>query len=133
MGLCGNLASDSSDLYLFPGHSETWLTPNDTTALAELSVPNYKLHHCPRSNLRGGGSALFFRHCLDVRRVNSSEESFIPSIRSKFHLFSSRYIKVSGFGHYFSWILFFSRKFKFAHIFFWLRQQVSQMILAITT
>ena len=40
--------------------TETWLTPNDITALAELSVPGYKLLHCPRSNLRGGGAALFF-------------------------------------------------------------------------
>ena len=55
--------------------NETWLTHNNTTALAELSVPGYKLLYCPRSKLRGGGTALFFRDCFDVTRVNSSEES----------------------------------------------------------
>jgi len=53
--------------------NETWLN-HDTSALAELSAPGYKLLHCPQSNLRGGGTALFFRECLDVTHVNSSEE-----------------------------------------------------------
>ena len=66
------LSENKADLFAV---NETWLTHNDTTALAELSVPGYKLLHCPRSNLRGGGTALFFRDCLDVTRVNSSEES----------------------------------------------------------
>ena len=66
------LSEHKEDLFAV---NETWLTHNDTTALAELSVPGYKLLHCPRSNLRGGGTALFFRDCLDVTRVNSSEES----------------------------------------------------------
>ena len=55
--------------------NDTWLTHNDTSALAELFVLGYKLLHCPRSNLRGGGAALFFRDCLGVTGVNSSEES----------------------------------------------------------
>ena len=55
--------------------NETWLTHNDTSALVELSTAGYNLLHRPLSNLRGGGTALFFRDCLDVTRVNSSEES----------------------------------------------------------
>ena len=68
-----DLLSDSkADLFAV---TETWLTHNDTTALAELSVPFYKLLHRPRSNRRGGGVALFFIDCLEVTRVNSSKES----------------------------------------------------------
>ena len=66
------LSENKADLFAV---NEIWLTHNDTTALAELSVPGYKLLRYPRSKLRGGGTALFFRDCLDVTRVNSSEES----------------------------------------------------------
>ena len=66
------LLENKADLFAV---NKTWLTHNDTSALAELSISSYNFLHGPRSNLRGGSTALFFRDCLDVMHVNSSEKS----------------------------------------------------------
>ena len=69
-----DLLSDSkADLFAV---TEMWFTHNDTTTLVELSflAKTYSTP-CTRSNVRGGATRLFFRHCLDVTGVNSCEES----------------------------------------------------------
>ena len=50
--------------------SETWLTDNDTAILSELTPQGYKLHHCPRSDRRGGGTALIFKESINVEKVS---------------------------------------------------------------
>ena len=62
------LSDSKADLFAV---TETWLTHNETTAVTELSIPGYKLLHCPQSNPREGDTEMFFRDCLDVTRVNS--------------------------------------------------------------
>lgn len=44
--------------------SETWLTDNDTAILSEIIPKGYKLFHCPRSDRRGGGTALIFKESI---------------------------------------------------------------------
>lgn len=66
------LIDSTADLFAV---TETWLTSEDSTALAELSVPGYKLLHCQRKNRRGGGTALFFKNFFDVEMVDSAEKS----------------------------------------------------------
>ena len=52
--------------------SETWLTctGNDTAILREITPQGYKLHHCPRSDRRGGGTALIFKESINVEKVS---------------------------------------------------------------
>ena len=50
--------------------SETWLTDNDTAILSDLTPQGYKLHHCPRSDRRGGGTALIFKESINVEKVS---------------------------------------------------------------
>lgn len=50
--------------------SETWLTDNDTAILSEITPQGYNLHHCPRSDRRGGGTALIFKESINVEKVS---------------------------------------------------------------
>ena len=50
--------------------SETWLTNNYTAILSEITPQGYKLHHCPRSDRRGGGTALIFKESINVEKVS---------------------------------------------------------------
>ena len=50
--------------------SETWLTDNDTAILSDITPQGYKLHHCPRSDRRGGGTALIFKESINVEKVS---------------------------------------------------------------
>ena len=50
--------------------SETWLTDNDRAILSKITAQGYKLHHCPRSDRRGGGTALIFKESINVEKVS---------------------------------------------------------------
>ena len=50
--------------------SETWLTVNDTAILSEITPQGYTLHHCPRSDRRGGGTALILKESINVEKVS---------------------------------------------------------------
>ena len=50
--------------------SETWLTDNDTAILSEITPQGYKLHHCPRRDRIGGGTALIFKESINVGKVS---------------------------------------------------------------
>ena len=50
--------------------SETWLTVNDTAILSEITPKGYTLHHCPRSDCRGGGTALILKESINVEKVS---------------------------------------------------------------
>lgn len=55
---------------------ESWLKPHHSAVLHELSLPGYKtLVNCPRVGREGGGTALFYREELDVRKVMSDEKT----------------------------------------------------------
>ena len=57
--------------------TETWLSDNDSAVFNEITPPSYKLFHCPRSDRRGGGTALFFRDNINVCKLESgSRNSF---------------------------------------------------------
>ena len=57
--------------------TETWLSDNDSAVFNEITPPSYKLFHCPRSDRRGGGTALFFRDNITVCKLESgSRNSF---------------------------------------------------------
>ena len=63
-----DLVCDSkADLF---GVSETWLTVNDTAILSEITPQGYTLHHCPRSDRRGGGTALILKESINVEKVS---------------------------------------------------------------
>ena len=66
------LCDSKADLFTL---TETWLTENDTAVLTEIIPPGFKLLHCPRIDRRGGGTALLFRDCIDVRKLNTAEKS----------------------------------------------------------
>ena len=51
--------------------TETWLSDNDSAVCYEITPPGYKLFHCPRSDRRGGGTALLFRDNINVRKLES--------------------------------------------------------------
>lgn len=57
--------------------SETWLIDNDTSILSEITPQGYKLHHCPRSDRRGGGAALIFKEAIDVKNLSGCGKSVI--------------------------------------------------------
>ena len=50
--------------------SQTWLTVNDTAILSEITPQGYTLHHCPRSDRRGGGTALILKESINVEKVS---------------------------------------------------------------
>ena len=50
--------------------SESWLTVNDTAILSEITPQGYTLHHCPRSDRRGGGTALILKESINVEKVS---------------------------------------------------------------
>ena len=55
---------------------ESWLHDLDSAILSESTLPGYsKPYHCPRSDRRGGGTALLCRDGLDVNKVFSAERS----------------------------------------------------------
>ena len=57
--------------------TETWLSDNDSAVCHEITPLCYKLFHCPRSDRRGGGTALLFRDSIDVCKLESgSRNSF---------------------------------------------------------
>ena len=50
---------------------------NDSAVCYEITPPSYKLFHCPRSDRRGGGTALLFRDNINVCKLESgSRNSF---------------------------------------------------------
>ena len=51
--------------------TETWLSDNDSAVCYEITPPGYKLFHCPRSDRRGGGTALLFRDNINVCKLES--------------------------------------------------------------
>ena len=51
--------------------TETWLSDNDSAVCYEITPPSYKLFHCPRSDRRGGGTALLFRDNINVCKLES--------------------------------------------------------------
>ena len=57
--------------------TETWLSDQDSAVGNETTPPSYKLFHCPRSDRRGGGTALLFRDNINVCKLESgSRNSF---------------------------------------------------------
>ena len=57
--------------------TETWLSDNDSAVCHEITPPSYKLFHCPRSDRRGGGTALLFGDNINVCKLESgSRNSF---------------------------------------------------------
>ena len=55
--------------------TETWLSDNDSAVCHEITPPSYKLFHCPRSDRRGGGTALLFRDNINVCKLESGSRS----------------------------------------------------------
>ncbi len=51
-------------IWIFLLMTETWLSLGDSTALMELSPPDYSFFNSPRTAGRGGGIATIFRNCL---------------------------------------------------------------------
>ena len=51
--------------------TETWLLDNDSAVCYEITPPGHKLFHCPRSDCRGGGTALLFRDNINVCKLES--------------------------------------------------------------
>ncbi|XP_078363787.1 uncharacterized protein LOC144648005 [Oculina patagonica] len=51
--------------------TETWLSDNDSAVCYEITPPGYKLFHCPRSDRRGGGTALLFKDNINVCKLES--------------------------------------------------------------
>ena len=54
--------------------TETWLTQNDAAVCKEITPNRYRLFHCPRTDRRGGGTALLCRESLNVRRLSTGEK-----------------------------------------------------------
>ena len=53
------------------------MSDNDSAVCYEITPPRYKLFHCPRSDHRGGGTALLFRDNINVCKLESgSRNSF---------------------------------------------------------
>ena len=55
--------------------TEIWLTQNDTAVCKEITPNGYRLFHCPRTDRRGGGTALLCRESLHVRRLSAGEKT----------------------------------------------------------
>ena len=55
--------------------TETWLTQNDAAICKEITPNGYRLFHCPRTDRRGGGTALLCRESLHVRRLSAGEKT----------------------------------------------------------
>ena len=55
--------------------TETWLSDNDSAVCYEITPPSYKLFHCPRSDRRGGGTALLFRDNINVCKLESASRN----------------------------------------------------------
>ena len=53
--------------------TETWITENDMTHRAEMTLPGYKLLDHPRVGRTGGGIALLFGENIQAKRVDSGE------------------------------------------------------------
>ena len=57
--------------------TETWLSDNDSAVCYKITPPCYTLFHFPRSDRRGGGTALLFRDNVNVCILKSgSRNSF---------------------------------------------------------
>ena len=67
--------------------TETWLSDNDSSVCYEITPLGYKLFHCPRSDRRGGGTALLFRDNINVCKLESG---------SRISLKFSEYLVCSG-------------------------------------
>ena len=59
--------------------SETWLTVNDTATFSEITPQGYTLHHCPRSDRRGGGTALILKESINVEKVSVAGKGSIEA------------------------------------------------------
>ena len=55
--------------------TETWLTQNDAAVCKEITPNGYRLFHCPRTDRRGGHTALLCRESLNVRRLSAGEKT----------------------------------------------------------
>ena len=55
--------------------TETWLTQNDAAVCKEITPNRYRLFHCPRTDRRGGSTALLCRESLNVRRLSTCEKT----------------------------------------------------------
>ena len=77
---------------------KTWLTLNDAAVCKEITPNGYRLFHCPRTDRRGGGTALSFRESLNVRRLSTSE-------KTSFEFFALALLE--GVGHIPLWRLIF--------------------------
>jgi hypothetical protein len=51
--------------------TETWLKEIDDAVRAEVKPTGYKLADVPRTNRRGGGTALFYRESINVSKHNA--------------------------------------------------------------
>ena len=67
----------SSGNYNIVGLTETWIRPNDTSALIQDSTPpGYVFHHIPRKAGRGGGVGFFIKESINSSVINSSDLLF---------------------------------------------------------
>lgn len=66
--------------------TETWLTDivNHTTAI--IKSYGYKIHHCFRDNIRGGGVAIIYKSQLKVTKVTVQHDPSFESITAKLKL-----------------------------------------------
>ena len=55
--------------------TETWLSQNDAAVCKEITPNGYRLFHCPRTDRRGGHTALLCRESLNVRRLSAGEKT----------------------------------------------------------
>lgn len=73
--------------------SETWLRPDSLPATINSITPDgYSCMHVPRVEGRGGGVALIYRSCLDLRQLTSRQFSSFELITAKLVFNSVSYI-----------------------------------------
>lgn len=75
--------------------TETWLTDivNHTTAI--IKTYGYKIHHCFRDLIRGGGVAIIYKPSLKITRVTVNHNSSFESITAKVKLQDNSFILCS--------------------------------------
>ena len=75
--------------------TETWLTDivNHTTAV--IKSYGYKIHHCYRDSVRGGGVAIIYKPILKVIRVSVAHNSSFESVTAKVRLQDNSHILCS--------------------------------------
>ena len=75
--------------------TETWLTDLKNHTTATIKQYGYKIHHCFRDNMRGGGVAIIFKPSFNVVKLTVSRHNTFESISVKLKLLDNTWMVCS--------------------------------------